>query len=312
MKYLFCYITLSLLNTICFAQPFALNTINQVFSSPIDYKYQQFKLLNCDSSTFEKEAIFFGIESKSKAIFSNSIFKSKCSFKKCKFPRGANFDFAEFYKKVDMGYLKSEEKMSFYETYFHQNFFLWMGTFDASVTFTSNKFNGDAIFIGSIFQDLTLNDAKFSGETRFDECVFANSLTIKNTSIAKDINFQNAQLGNHVVFDGIESEGFFQFNGVVLPDTLELKNLDLTLPLDFDNANFSKNNHCLVNLENVNISDLWLDFRFFTLWFSPYSQLDNTARNKLFNSLIQQEKKRKRHKSADALEKQMNLFRNVN
>ncbi len=297
-----------LYSNLVFAQPFALNTEGKVFTQPVAYKYNPFLIINCDSSVFVEEVSFFGINSFSRANFSNAWFKKRCSFKKSKFPKGANFSHANFLGHADFGYLSTENDLNFNHAHFFQNALFWMGVFGKKVDFTNSKFEGDAILMNSSFESITFKNTTFLSEARFDNSLFLDELILKNIFPEKGINLDKANLGKRVLFENFKAEGVISFKETTLPDTLEFININSSLPIDLDHCIPRDDQICLLYLENIDLENLWVDFRNLTLWFPSTSPLSNKDCIQLFKELIMIEENRKREESCSALKKQYDDF----
>jgi len=270
--------------------------------------YHEFLMINCDSCVFEKDVSFFGIIPKSRAIFTNATFKSVCNFKKSRFMNGADFSNTSFSQNADFGYIESEKDIDFNGAYFSRDALFWSGNFNDKVEFSYVNFVGDAVFIGSRFLSGHFTNTVFYAEARFDDCFFGDRLVIKGASFKEDINLERADLGKHLIIDNVKVSGIIRLRDAILPDTIELRDIDITLPLDMDICRPNPKGISLLYLKNIDTTKIWLDFSFMRLWFPPDCPMDINARDQLYKELISLERERKRTKSLMALEEQYRQF----
>ncbi len=279
-----------------------------IFPNPVNYKYKPVGLLNCDSSVFNQEVDFFSSQIFCSANFSQATFHAPCIFKKTDFKSKVDFKGCEFRLGANFCFVKAKAPVDFSGSHFYGNALFWMSGFSDEVNLSDVDFSHDAFFMGSHFQSVNCQNSNFRGETGFEEISVDDSLVLKKVKFAKEVRFNDARLGSHFILEEISSDHVLRFTGAFLPDTLEIKNCKLLLPIDFDSCFPNPNGKCLVYLENISPEDLWMDFRLFEIWFPSQNFMDFMERKKIYEKFLKLEEKRNRKESLNALKNQYIQF----
>ncbi|MBX2841450.1 MAG: pentapeptide repeat-containing protein [Flammeovirgaceae bacterium] len=281
-----------------------------VFTNPVNYRYKPIGLLNCDSSIFNQKVDFFSSNIKCTANFPQTTFHAQCNFKKANFKNDVDFKGSQFNDAANFCYVKATEAVDFSGSEFHGNALFWMSSFSNEINLSDVDFRQDAFFMGSHFQSVFCENSHFQGETGFEEVAVNDSLVFSEVKFSKEVRFNDARLGHHLILNRVRSDHVLRFTGAFLPDTMEIKNCALLLPIDFDSCFPNPNGKCLVYLENTDPEDVWMDFRLFEIWFLPNNSMGFNERKKVFDKFLKLEEKRNRTESLSALKTQYTQFLN--
>lgn len=264
---------------------FAINAKGEKFSQPVDYQYKPLFLSLCDNSVFMEEVNFSEARFTGKTSFINTVFEKRVNFQKVTFYRSTSFENSKFLGLTDFGYIQPKKELYFRCSIFKEETRFWESSIKKTIDFTNATFQKDVVFISSKIHRAVFDSAKFMGDVSFDYAELESCISFQNT-----------------IF-----KGKVRLRETVLPDTLLLINTKLLL-LDFDKCKPNANGECLLYLENIDISKLWIDFRMIQLMFLSKTALSFEEKKEVFKNLLEQEKKRKRMESYQALDEQFEVF----
>ncbi len=226
------------------------------FAALVSFAYASFgTLASFGHARFGSLATFWSARFDSLADFRNARFDSLADFRLASFDTLAFFRNARFDKGADFGEVRFAS-----EAYFGD------AGFASESNFSSVRFESVADFSGAAFDSV----ANF-GYASFD------SLT----------SFRNTSFGSMASFRRCNFHGYTDFDGVILPDTLnfsEIKNIKHEIDLS-DAELSSAKSICRINLLRTDIAKIRMKYgRMFRLYFPPNTSFER--KSNVYQSLL--------------------------
>jgi uncharacterized protein YjbI with pentapeptide repeats len=156
-----------------------------------------------NSATFEKKAIFSGVNFYNKAKFSNSTFNDIADFSSATFNNEAEFSEAIFNNKANFSSVIFNGEIQFDRTIFHNEANFVLATFNSEVSFHDTNLKS-ANFLSSMFNN-KVNFSAIFYEVYFNDAIFAeNTKASFNGSVFKQAYFNHADFKGEVDFINVK------------------------------------------------------------------------------------------------------------
>ncbi len=126
-------------------------------------------------------------------------------------------------------------------------------------------------FSGSLFKaEANFNEVFFGAEADFSGVVFEGKTDFNKAVFEKRANFLDAKFSQTLDLSQVHFKHTALFYGITLPDTLILTDAQLyNTNLELNEVQLKpEKTTCFINLEGTDLSQITLDYRYFTLYFN--------------------------------------------
>lgn len=238
-----------------------------------------------NAKSYNSDLYFSNSRFHSEAYFSNTKFFGYADFASCEFGREIRFDGAEFHSVATFSY-SSFDTVTFGGARFDSVFECLSGDFRSPSAFNWAEFRGTANFSKSQFrQPAGFNFSIFQSTATFSHSGFYLGADFQNVKFNEKAYFHNVQFHEVTSFIDASFNSFAGFIGcyfwgdnnfgyVLLPDSMDFRDVRITKEIDFtrcilDNKKVQrdKDYKCLIALAGSDINKIKINYELFRLWF---------------------------------------------